>query len=131
MATNLQTISRALRMIGVLDIEETPSASMSTVGLKCLNEMLLRWEANNVPLGYSSQTSLSATIPVPDEALGAVAYNLAMELAPEFGATIPQIVAAQADMGYRRLLNDVFIVTPNDTSNMPGSRSRWDINTDS
>ena len=131
MATNLQTISRALRIIGVLDIEESASASMGTVGLAAMNSMLSRWEANNLPLGFSTQTSLSTTTPVPDEALVAVAFNLAVELAPEFGVVPTTFVASKADMEYRRLLNDPFIVTPSDPSGLPGARSRWNINTDS
>lgn len=126
--TNLQMIQRAMRLINVLDSESTANATQAADGLQVLNDMLTRWEANGLPLGFSTQTNTASTLPVPDEALSAVAYNLAMELAPEYGITPSQIVAAHADMGYRRLLNDAFIVTPNDMSHAPGSRSRWDIN---
>ena len=131
MATNLETIERAMRLIGVIDIEASAAARQGVIGLKALNEMLTRWEANNLPLGYTTQTSLSATIPVPDEALSTVAHGLAVELAPEYGVTASQVVAMAFNAGYRALLNDGFIVTPNDMSHAPGARSRWDINTDS
>lgn len=128
--TNLQMIQRAMRLIGVLDSDGTASGSAAADGLQALNDMLTRWEANNVPLGFSTQTNTAATLPVPDEALSAVAYNLALELAPEYGVAPPAAVVSLAEAGYRSLLNDAFTVTPNDLSNMPGGRGRWDINTD-
>lgn len=130
MATNLQTIERALRLLSVLDIQSGASAKESEIALKAQNEMLTRWEANNLPLGYSTQTSLAATIPVPDEALSCVAYNLACEVAPEFGMAPPAKVEQMAAKLYAELLRDAFIVTPNDMSHAPGARSRWNINSD-
>lgn len=130
MATNLETIERALRLLGVVDSEEELTGPRADDGLKAMNEMLLRWEANNLPLGFTAQTSLAATIPVPDEALSAVAYNLAVELAPEYQVMPSQIVGDRANAGYRALLNDAFTVTPNDLSHMQGARSRWNINSD-
>lgn len=131
MATNLQTIERALRLLGVVDSEEELTGPRADDGLKALNEMLTRWEANNLTLGFSTQTSTAATLPVPDEALSAVAYNLAVELAPEYQVMPSQVVAGRAEATYRALLNDAFTVTPNDMSHAPGGRSRWNINTDS
>ena len=131
MATNLETIESALRKLGVLDIEESASARQGVIGLRLLNQMLTRWEANNIPMGFTTQTNLSATIPVPDEAQAAVENNLAIECGPDFGTTPPQAVIVLADTHLAALLRDAFIVTPNDLSNMPGARSRWNINTDS
>lgn len=131
MATNLQTIERALRLLTVLDINASANAKQSEIGIKALNEMLIRWEANNLPLGFTSQTSAAATIPVPDEALSAVAYNLAVELAPEFGVMPSALVMSAAGALYNALLRDAFIVTPSDPSGMPGMRSTWNINSDS
>lgn len=131
MATNLETIESALRKLGVLDIEESASARQGVIGLRLLNQMLTRWEANDIPMGFTTQTSLSATLPVPEEAQAAVENNLAIECGPDFGTTPPQAVIIMADTGLAALLRDAFIVTPNDLSNMPGNRSRWNINTDS
>src|SRR5690349_10371994 len=127
MATNLQTIERAMRLCGVLDIEESPTSRQAEIGLKVLNQMLIRWEADNVPLGFTAQTSLSAAIPVPDEALSAVDYGLAVELAPEFGASAPDEIKSRAANYFMSVQRDAFIVTPNDLSNMPGGMSRWNI----
>lgn len=130
MATNLETIERALRLVGVLDMHASAPAKESEIGLTVLNGMLTRWEANNIPLGFSAQTSLSAALPVPPEAETAVAYNLAVELGVELGAEPPQSVAALADAGYRAVSRDAFKVQPSDPSGVPGGRGRWNINTD-
>ena len=131
MATNLETIERALRLLGVVDSEEELTGPRADDALKAMNEMLTRWEANNIPLGFTTQTSTAATIPVPDEALSAVAYNLAVVLSPEYQVMPSQVVAGLAEASYRALLNDAFNVTPNDMSHAPGARGRWNINTDS
>lgn len=130
MATNLETIERALRLVNVLDMEEGASPTESSIGLTALNGMLTRWEANNIPLGFSTQTSLSATLPVPSEAESAVAYNLAVELGTELGVAVPAPVATLADAGYRAVCRDAFNIQPSDPSGMPGRRGRWDINSD-
>ena len=128
MATNLETIESALRRIGVLDIEESATARQGVIGLRLLNQMLTRWEASNIPLGFTAQTHLSASIPVPDEAQAAVENNLAIECGPDFGVTPPQAVIILADSGLAALMRDAFVVTPNDLSNMPGGRGRFNIN---
>jgi hypothetical protein len=130
MATNLETIERAMRLLTVLDIEASATARQSVIGLKALNQMLTRWEANNLPLGYTTQTDTAATIPVPDEALGAVDYNLACELAPEYGMNPPGKVEQMAAKLYSEALRDAFVVTPNAMHHVPGARSRWNINSD-
>lgn len=131
MATNLETIESALRKLGVLDIEESATAKMGVIGLRCLNQMATRWEANNIPLGYSNQTGLSVTTPVPAEAQSAIEFNLALEMASDFGVTPPPAVAVMARELYAAALRDAFIVSPNDMSHAPGFRGRWNINSDS
>lgn len=130
MATNLETIESALRKLGVLDIEESATAKMGEIGLRCLNQMCTRWEANNLPMGFSTQTGLSVTTPVPAEIQSAVEFNLALEMASDFGVTPPQAVATMAGTLYGAALRDAFIVTPSDMSHAPGFRGRWNINSD-
>lgn len=130
MATNLETIESGLRKLGVLDIEESATATMGTIGLRCLNQMCTRWEANSVPLGYTTQTSLAATTPVPEEAQSAVEFNLALEMEADFAVAAPANVRERAATLLREVTRDAFIVTPNDMRHAPGYRSRWNINTD-
>jgi len=47
--------------------------------------MCNRWEANGLALGWVNVTAPDGTMPSPTEAEEAIAYNLALRLAPEYG----------------------------------------------
>ncbi|MBU6188407.1 MAG: hypothetical protein KGR68_03740 [Betaproteobacteria bacterium] len=97
MATALDYIKRALRMIGELAAEtgEAPNDAQATQALGVLNAMLAGWEHEGVPLGLPTLT-LSGTVPVPPSHDDAIAYNLAVNCAAEWGQDAPQVVALRA-----------------------------------
>lgn len=134
MATNDQLIARALRMLTILDHNESPDPVQSANGLAALNAMLARWGEDVIALGWSAQTSGSATAPIPASADTAVVSNLACEYGVEFGIEIPARIASLADGGRLALQRDSIKTTlePSDTSHLPnGSGRRYDINSDS
>ena len=98
MATALDVISRAMRLIGALSTGEVPSADEAKDGLISLKAMLGDWEGRGVRLGAVVDTEFATadTIPVPVTHLQALAFNLAVVIAPEYGrgealqAVIPQ-----------------------------------------
>jgi P22 tail accessory factor. len=134
MATNNQLIARALRMLTVLDHQESMTSVQSTNGLTVLNAMLARWEEDGIALGWSAQTSGSATAPIPASADTAVAANLAVEFGTEFGIAVPAAVGQMAVRGMAALERDSLknTIVPTDMSHLPnGSGGRYDINSDS
>jgi hypothetical protein len=107
MATNLQHVTRALRLIGVLQEGEQPSADAGADALVALQAMLASWEGEGVPLsGLVGQTlTLGATLPLPATHDDAIQTNLALRLAPEYGASavISPLLVERADTSFRTL----------------------------
>lgn len=105
-------ISRALRLLRVLDPNEAPEAEDSQTALEVLNQMLRRWEADGIALGWNTLALVTNELTIPEEAEEAVAYNLAVKLRPEYGVTIDPDVRETARKGLDALRRDVLNATP-------------------
>jgi hypothetical protein len=107
MATALDIIRRSMRLIGALAEDELPTAAQSDDGLAALQAMLGEWETRGLKLGAVVDQPLAAatTIPLPVTHLNAIALNLAVLMAPEYGAAqAMQMVAPQAERAFDALL---------------------------
>lgn len=131
MTTATQTISRSLRLLGVLDPVTPASAEDIATALPVLNALVTRWEANGLALGWANVSSASATLPIPPEADEAVAYNLACRLAPEYGVSVVPEVMTYARDELACLRRDRLVSAPLTVrSDLPSSHSWWNITTD-
>ena len=131
MATAGDVINRALRLIGVAEAGEAASSEDADICLTALNDMLRDWERRGLSLGFSAASTIGATLDVPAHAIRAIAYNLAVEIAPEFSSPVPQNVFNEADRGYRRILRDAIGTPRSSVTHMPGSYGGWyDINSE-
>lgn len=84
MATVAKIVSRALRLLGVLDPNEALEAEDAETAIEALNDMCNRWEANGQAFGWSDVSNPSEEMPSPKELNSCIAYNLACELAAEY-----------------------------------------------
>lgn len=126
-------INRSLRLLGVLDVAESPSAVDEQTAISVLNALVTRWEANGLALGWANVSAPDDTLPAPDEAHEALAYNLALKLAPEYGKTSNlQIIGQQASDSLAELRRDRLTEMPLvQTSDLPRGRyGLWNITTD-
>lgn len=96
MATALDTITRAMRMIEATGSGETPTSEEADDGLTILNDMLHGWAKQGVDFGHIS-LALPDTHKTHDSYLEGIRYNLAVRLATEYGKPIPPYIAVQAD----------------------------------
>lgn len=129
MATNLDVITRALRIANIIREGEVPPAATSEEGLEALNDMMADWEANGIELGYFPQTSLSATIPVEDKDLRGIKYNLALEITASLATQLTSTAVDIATESKARLEKGTVELFENSFEHLPGSRRRFDINT--
>jgi hypothetical protein len=106
MASNLDLIEKAFRLIGVLAEGETASSEQGSDALTSMNDLFNEWAANDIDIGYYPQTSLSADSPIFADAIQAAKYSLAILLGSEYGVSPSPAVAAVASSGYKRLLRD-------------------------
>lgn len=100
MAIAQDTITRALRLIGVIEAGETPSAEDATDALATLNEMLHGWAKEGVDIQHIT-LALTDTFKVHDSWLRGIRYNLAVEIAPEYGAAVSARVDEIADATFK------------------------------
>lgn len=105
-------VTRALRLIQVIDpLQSVKSADMETA-IVALNGMMARIEADGIALGWSPVANPSDDLPLPVEAEQAIAYNLAVTVAPEYGVTPLPAVQGMATTGMADLMRDVAVATP-------------------
>lgn len=129
MATNLDVITRALRIANVIREGETPPAATSEEGLEALNDMMADWEATGIELGYYPQTSLAATIPVEDKDLRGIKYNLAREIASSLATLLTPEATRIAVNTKNRLAKGTREFFENSFEHLPKTRRSYDVNT--
>ncbi len=112
MATVTEIVGRSLRILRVIDPNQPIKPSDMATAIAALNAMLRRWEATGLALGWSPVSNPADTLPAPDEAHEAIAYNLALRLRPEYGSNLePDVVQMAADF-LNDLMRDQFVATP-------------------
>ena len=106
MATALDLIRRSMRLMGALAEGEVPTAEQAQDGLVSLQAMLGDWETRGVRLGGLVDATLSTftVVPVPVTHLNAIAFNLAVVMAPEYGrGEALQSIIPQAERAFDAL----------------------------
>lgn len=98
-------IRRALRIVRTAG--GLPDTVSMAGALESLNAMLRRWEANGISLGWQDAVAITTANILPAEATEAVAYNLALTLAPEYGVALGQDIFACARDGKAFLMGDI------------------------
>ena len=131
MATNLDVITDAFRVAGILNEKSTLSGSKGQTGLTLLNDMMSDWEEDGIELGYFPQTLVSDTIPIDDEHLRGVKYNLARAVSSRFPIEMPPETLRIAELTFARLAKATTEDFTTDFSHMPtGQHGTFDVVTD-
>lgn len=95
MATAQEVVRRSLVLIGAIEAGESASAGEMKDGVAALNEMLFGWAAEGVDLVHNTLAQ-GDTLLVDDSFLEGIRFNLAVRIAPEYGATVPPRVDERA-----------------------------------
>lgn len=111
MATAQTIINRALRLCRVIDGEAAMSANDSADALETLNAMLAEWHEAGIGLPDYTLTSLTTELASDVADREAIAYQLALRLAPEYGVDIPRIMMDVAAGALFRLRGRYFSPT--------------------
>lgn len=83
--TALEMITRALRLSNVIDEIEDPSAEQGADGLSSLNDMMGQWDRDGIKMQWQQVAALSDELPLDAQDQRAVRFNLAVELAGDYG----------------------------------------------
>lgn len=112
MTTVAAIIERSLRLIGCHDPGEPLEPTDASTGIEAMNAMCTRWEANGQSLGWSNVSNPSQEMPSPPELDSCIAFNLALEVAPEYDVQPSVIVMTRAGEFVADLRRDNEVATP-------------------
>lgn len=95
MTTASDIVTRALRLINVVAVGETPSDNHSADALDRLNDMLHGWAKEGIDFAHSTMT-LSDTMRMHESYHLGIECNLAVMLSGQYGRPVPEWVAKKA-----------------------------------
>lgn len=134
--TALSIATRALRMISVIDHDDTPTGTQGAVVLQALNAIVHGWKAQAVDIGHNDWAlSDDITTEIDPMHINGLTALLAVEILPEFpGGVLPPAIAAAAIAGWAGLqasyLNssqDADMTVDTGFQNLNARRGAWDI----
>ena len=71
--------------------------------MEALNGMLNAWAGLGIDLEFLAFTDLTQAVPYAEDHISAFAYNLAIEIAPEYGVEPPDAVISRAQTYFKML----------------------------
>lgn len=101
--TAIEMVTDSLRTVNVIDQNQAPEAEMGVAGLRTLNQMMGQWDRDGIRLGWTVVADLADTLPLDFQDERAVKFNLAIELAGEYGIEPLPRVQTVADQTYAAL----------------------------
>ena len=119
--TVIALITDALRLINVIDQNESPSAEQGIAVLHILNEMLADAQADGIRLGWYpiADADISTDAPLADEDIRGVKFCLALEICPYFGLEPLEQLAQNAADAYAKLAKRAPKYFESDTTFLP------------
>lgn len=118
MAKAIDVINRAMRLIGVAQSGEPLPSDVAADALSVFNSLLAEWYGN-IAIPEYSIAGLTATLTMDDGDVEALAYQLALRMAPEYGFSVPQEFVIGAKESMSRLRMRYFVVGSVDFTELP------------
>lgn len=103
MATVLNVVSGALKLLEIKVSESALTAEEGQDGLVSLNDMMAEWSEDGIDIGYEELDDTDDELFVNAGSLGAIKSNLAMYIAPEYGRLVSPMLEARAENGKKAL----------------------------
>lgn len=129
MSTNRQIVTAALRMLTVLDANETPAPEDADIGLTELNDLMANLSGEGIDLGWVRQDSLSSEFPLDEVAEAAIKPLLAIHLHTYYPSRgLPESLPMRAEQAKNRLMRDAVVdaMDESSVSHVPrGEGSAW------
>lgn len=131
-ATAQVIINRALRLAGILDAATAPSAADATDALNTLNVLLAEMHEAEIGLPDYAFASLETELASDVADRDALAYALAVRIAPEYGKQLSALIADAANQSMSRLRLRYFQPGTTNYSELPSAQpGSYNVNTDS
>jgi hypothetical protein len=120
-ATVNEIIEASLRLLNVIDEEETPSAEQGIKTLHILNDLMADMRSDGIDLGWYpiADADITADAPLAKEDIRAVKLCLAIEAAPHFGVEPLQTLKDRYEEAYAKLAKRAIKTVEADLSGLP------------
>jgi hypothetical protein len=112
MATAAQTVRAILQSLVVAGSEQEIPASEAQDTIFAMNNYMLALAADGVNLGYTEVNNLSDLITIPSGALRGLISNVAIDMAPEFGAIVSPALQKRASESLKTMYTLGITKTP-------------------
>jgi hypothetical protein len=112
MATVAQVAKASLQALLVQASEAPLEADEYQDFIFAMNNYMTSLAANGVNLGYTAVTDIGDEVTVPQGAIHGIIANMAIVIAPQFGAVVPQGVAMSASEGMKAMRKLGQFITP-------------------
>lgn len=112
MATALEIISGALKLLGVTDSEGPIEAQEAQDGLTSLNDMMSGWEEKQIYTGFVPIVDVDDIVYVPDSIIGGMKSNLAVYIAPEYDRVVSPSLERRKRDDYRDIRANFVRIRP-------------------
>ncbi len=130
--TVIGVIESSLRLLNVIDEEETPSAEQGNKTLHILNDMLADALGDGIDLGWRpiADADIGVDAPLAAKDVRGVKLWLAIEAAPHFGVEPLPTLKALGDDAYAKIAKRAIKFTESDVSGLPTAEaSDWTVQT--
>ena len=125
--TALSIIKRALRLARVIDAHTPMDANDAADALETLNAVLAEWHEADIGLPDYKLETLETELASDAADREAIAYELALRLAPEYGASLSAETAAAGMASQTRMRLRYFQPGCSDFSELPRQRVHYNI----
>lgn len=125
----IDIISRAMRLCRIVDAGEALNADEAQDALAVLNAMLAEWYEAGVGLPQYTFATLQTDLGTDAADSEAMAYQLAMRIAPEYGAELSVLVIGMAETAMARMRLRYFQPGAVDFSELPAKTNTFNIET--
>lgn len=107
MATVLEVVTGALKLLEVRTAESPVTPSEAQDGLESLNDLMNEWNIDGINVGYESLSSTTDELHVDLGSIGAIKANLAVYIAPEYGRFVTPTLQMRADRSKKSMRNAI------------------------
>lgn len=126
-ATVNEIIEASLRLLNIIDEEETPSGEQGIKTLHILNDMMADAQSDGIELGWYpiADADITQEAPLQNADVRAVKLCLAIEAAPHFGVEPLQTMKDLAADAYAKLAKRAIKTFQADLSGLPIADANW------
>lgn len=115
-------VTRVLRLLRVIDVNDAPGAEDARDVLYVLEGLLAEWRGSDIMVPDYQVKGVNDDLTIDEADREAVAYQVALRMSPEYGASLTPETRAALDESFNRFRLRYFQPGDADLSELPRAR---------